>query len=83
MSSSPPTFYLITLPHYSVDVLTLTPTQIYTPTGSGVWYGRVSTHEVEAIVAQTLEEGLILAPLLRGGINITRKPGCARTLNDW
>ncbi|KAJ4472257.1 Sucrase/ferredoxin-like-domain-containing protein [Lentinula aciculospora] len=54
---------------------------IYTPQGSGVWYGRVSTHEVESIVSQTLEEGLILPPLLRGGMNISR-PGC-KSLNDW
>ncbi|GAW01849.1 sucrose cleavage family protein [Lentinula edodes] len=54
---------------------------IYTPQGSGVWYGRVSTHEVESIVSQTLEEGLVLPPLLRGGMNISR-PGCM-SLNDW
>ncbi|KAF5393817.1 hypothetical protein D9757_000225 [Collybiopsis confluens] len=54
---------------------------IYTPQGAGVWYGRVSTHEVESIVSQTLEEGLILPPLLRGGMNISR-PGC-KSLHDW
>ncbi|KIK65500.1 hypothetical protein GYMLUDRAFT_38975 [Collybiopsis luxurians FD-317 M1] len=54
---------------------------IYTPQGAGVWYGRVSTHEVESIVSQTLEEGLILPPLLRGGVNISR-PGC-KSLHDW
>ncbi|KAF9076404.1 Sucrase/ferredoxin-like-domain-containing protein [Rhodocollybia butyracea] len=54
---------------------------IYTPQGVGVWYGRVSTHEVETIVSKTLEEGLILPPLLRGGVNISR-PGC-KSLHDW
>ncbi|KAE9399027.1 hypothetical protein BT96DRAFT_920384 [Gymnopus androsaceus JB14] len=54
---------------------------IYTPQGTGVWYGRVSTHEVESIVSQTLEEGLVLPPLLRGGVNISR-PGC-KSLHDW
>ncbi|KAK7060322.1 hypothetical protein VNI00_001087 [Paramarasmius palmivorus] len=54
---------------------------IYTPQGSGIWYGRVTTHEVDAIVSQTIEKGLILPPLLRGGINIAR-PGC-KSLHDW
>ncbi|THV05512.1 hypothetical protein K435DRAFT_961259 [Dendrothele bispora CBS 962.96] len=54
---------------------------IYTPQGSGVWYGRVSTHEVESIVTNTLEQGLILPSLLRGGVNISR-PGC-KSLLDW
>jgi (2Fe-2S) ferredoxin len=55
--------------------------QIYTPQGSGIWYGRVSPHEVESIVTNTLEEGMILPALLRGGVNISR-PGC-KSLNDW
>ncbi|KAF5369867.1 hypothetical protein D9758_001271 [Tetrapyrgos nigripes] len=54
---------------------------IYTPQGAGVWYGRVSTHEVEAIVTSTLEQGLVLPQLLRGGVNISR-PGC-KSLHDW
>ncbi|KAG6820450.1 hypothetical protein H0H93_000446 [Arthromyces matolae] len=54
---------------------------IYTPQGSSVWYGRVSPHEVESIVVNTIIHGLILAPLLRGGLNISR-PGC-KSLNDW
>jgi len=54
---------------------------IYTPQGSGVWYGRVTTHEVESIVQNTIIGGEILAPLLRGGVNLSR-PGCAN-LNDW
>ncbi|KIY64421.1 hypothetical protein CYLTODRAFT_380915 [Cylindrobasidium torrendii FP15055 ss-10] len=54
---------------------------IYTPQGAGVWYGRVTTHEVNAIVEQTIEGGKILPNLLRGGINISR-PGCS-SLNDW
>jgi len=54
---------------------------IYTPQGSGVWYGRVTTHEVESIVQNTIIGGEILAPLLRGGLNLSR-PGCSK-LNDW
>ncbi|KAJ7276170.1 Sucrase/ferredoxin-like-domain-containing protein [Mycena haematopus] len=54
---------------------------IYTPQGSSVWYGRVSTHEVESIVVNTIEGGLVLPPLLRGGMDLSR-PGCP-TLNDW
>lgn len=54
---------------------------IYTPQGSSVWYGRVSPHEVESIVVNTLIGGLVLPPLLRGGLNISRPP--RKTLNDW
>ncbi|KAF5387799.1 hypothetical protein D9615_000185 [Tricholomella constricta] len=54
---------------------------IYTPQGSCVWYGRVSPHEVESIVVNTIIHGLVLPPLLRIGLNISR-PGC-KTLNDW
>ncbi|KAG6890948.1 hypothetical protein C0995_000905 [Termitomyces sp. Mi166 len=54
---------------------------IYTPQGSSVWYGRVSPHEVESVVINTIIHGLVLAPLLRGGLNISR-PGC-KSLNDW
>ncbi|KAJ6539123.1 Sucrase/ferredoxin-like-domain-containing protein [Mycena capillaripes] len=54
---------------------------IYTPQGSCVWYGRVTTHEVESIVINTIEGGLVLPPLLRGGIHLSR-PGCP-TLHDW
>ncbi|KAJ7086660.1 Sucrase/ferredoxin-like-domain-containing protein [Mycena epipterygia] len=54
---------------------------IYTPQGSSVWYGRVTTHEVESIVVNTIEGGLVLPPLLRGGMDLCR-PGCS-TLHDW
>ncbi|KAI0268366.1 Sucraseferredoxin-like protein [Gloeopeniophorella convolvens] len=54
---------------------------IYMPQGAGVWYGRVSTHEVEPIVHTTILGGRILPPLLRGGVNLAR-PDCKR-LNDW
>ncbi|PFH52696.1 hypothetical protein AMATHDRAFT_2085 [Amanita thiersii Skay4041] len=54
---------------------------IYTPQGSCVWYGRVSPHEVESIVVNTIMDGLVLPPLLRGGLNLSR-PGC-KTLHDW
>jgi len=54
---------------------------IYVPQGAGVWYGRVSTHEVSSIVHTTILGGRILPPLLRGGVNLSR-PDCKR-LNDW
>ncbi|KIY49589.1 hypothetical protein FISHEDRAFT_65516 [Fistulina hepatica ATCC 64428] len=54
---------------------------IYMPQGYGVWYGRVTAHEVEAIVVNTIEGGKVLPKLLRGGINLS-KPGCSN-LNDW
>lgn len=54
---------------------------IYTPQGAGVWYGRVTPHDVESIVVNTIIGGLVLPPLLRGGLNLSR-PGC-KTLNDW
>ncbi|KAJ7247873.1 Sucrase/ferredoxin-like-domain-containing protein [Mycena haematopus] len=54
---------------------------IYTPSGTSVWYGRVSPHEVESVVENTIEGGLILPPLLRGGLGLS-KPGC-KTLHDW
>jgi len=54
---------------------------IYTPSGSGVWYGRVTPHDVESLVVNTIIKGLVLPPLLRGGLNLSR-PNC-KTLNDW
>ncbi|KAF8502485.1 Sucrase/ferredoxin-like-domain-containing protein [Gautieria morchelliformis] len=54
---------------------------IYTPQGSGVWYGRVSPHEVPAIVKTTFCEGKVLPALLRGGVNLTRPQG--KDLLSW
>lgn len=54
---------------------------IYTPSGSGVWYGRVTPHDVDSIVENTIIKGLVLPPLLRGGLNLSR-PNC-KSLNDW
>ncbi|KAF8164989.1 Sucrase/ferredoxin-like-domain-containing protein [Crassisporium funariophilum] len=54
---------------------------IYTPSGSGIWYGRVTPHDVDSIVVNTIVNGLVLPPLLRGGLNLSR-PHC-KTLNDW
>ncbi|GJJ07315.1 hypothetical protein Clacol_001516 [Clathrus columnatus] len=48
---------------------------IYTPQGSGVWYGRVSPHEVPAIVKTTICDGKVLPALLRGGVNLSRPKG--------
>ncbi|KAF9057363.1 Sucrase/ferredoxin-like-domain-containing protein [Panaeolus papilionaceus] len=54
---------------------------IYTPAGAGIWYGRVTPHDVDSIVDNTIIDGLVLPPLLRGGVNLQR-PNC-KSLNDW
>ncbi|PIL37050.1 hypothetical protein GSI_00742 [Ganoderma sinense ZZ0214-1] len=54
---------------------------INTPRGVSVWYGRVTPHEVDAIVKETIIGGRILTQLLRGGMNLSR-PG-RNNLNDW
>ncbi|CCL99435.1 uncharacterized protein FIBRA_01453 [Fibroporia radiculosa] len=51
------------------------------PQGASVWYGRVTPHEVDAIVKETVVGGKILPPLLRGGLNLVR-PGHT-SLHDW
>ncbi|KAG8829543.1 hypothetical protein FRC17_006427, partial [Serendipita sp. 399] len=49
---------------------------LYTPqgpnTGTAIWYGRVSPHEVPAIVEHTIIGGKVLPELLRGGVNMIR-----------
>jgi len=54
---------------------------IYTASGAGVWYGRVSSHNVEPIVQETIMGGKVLPELLRGGINL----GCRKggSILDW
>jgi len=54
---------------------------VYTPQGSGVWYGRVTPHEVPAVVKTTICEGKVLPALLRGGVNLTRPQG--KDLLSW
>ncbi|KAH9899982.1 Sucraseferredoxin-like protein [Cubamyces lactineus] len=54
---------------------------INTPRGVSVWYGRVTPHEVDAIVKETIIGGKILPALLRGGLNLYY-PG-HKSLNDW
>ncbi|EJF61143.1 hypothetical protein DICSQDRAFT_61143 [Dichomitus squalens LYAD-421 SS1] len=54
---------------------------INTPRGVSVWYGRVTPHEVDAIVRETIIGGKVLPPLLRGGMNLSQ-PG-RKSLNDW
>jgi len=54
---------------------------IHTPYGVSVWYGRVTPHEVLAIVQNTILEGKVLPSLFRGGMNVSR-PGC-KSLHDW
>ncbi|KIJ70322.1 hypothetical protein HYDPIDRAFT_122003 [Hydnomerulius pinastri MD-312] len=54
---------------------------IYTPRGASVWYGRVTPHDVESIVKNTVIAGQVLPSILRGGLNLAR-PGC-KTLHDW
>ena len=55
--------------------------QINMPTGAAVWYGRVTPHEVDAIVRETVIGGKVLPALLRGGLNLCH-PGRGG-LNDW
>ena len=50
------------------------------PPGDGL-YGRVTPHDIESIVENTIVKGLVLPPLLRGGLNLS-KPNC-KSLNDW
>jgi len=54
---------------------------IYTPAGQGIWYSRVTAHEVDGIVEQTIVQGKIVPSLFRGGMNVSR-PGCL-SLHDW
>jgi len=54
---------------------------IHTPQGWSVWYGRVTPHEVESIVLNTIIGGKVLPSLFRGGSNVAR-PGCGN-LHDW
>jgi (2Fe-2S) ferredoxin len=58
---------------------------IYTPqgqnSGTGIWYGRVSPHEVPAVVKHTIMEGKVLPEILRGGINMSREQGHSLDLN--
>ncbi|KAI9574914.1 Sucraseferredoxin-like protein [Boletus coccyginus] len=54
---------------------------IYNPQGTSVWYGRVTPHDVESIVKNTIIDGLVLPPILRGGMNLART-GC-KALHDW
>lgn len=54
---------------------------ICTPTGQSIWYGRVTPHEVDAIVEQTILNGKVIPSLFRAGLNIS-KPGCL-SLHDW
>ena len=83
-TSTPVTASCVFLGFRSPPLLPLAPsrfTQIYTPSGSGVWYGRVTPHDVDSIVENTIIKGLVLPPLLRGGLNLSR-PNC-KSLNDW
>jgi len=55
--------------------------QIYTPRGAGVWYGRVTPHEVESIVKYTIIGGKVLPTILRGGVDLTSHG--KMSLYDW
>jgi (2Fe-2S) ferredoxin len=55
--------------------------QIYTPRGAGVWYGRVTPHEVESIVMHTIINGQVLPTILRGGMDLAGRG--KMTLYDW
>ncbi|GAA94987.1 uncharacterized protein L969DRAFT_199839 [Mixia osmundae IAM 14324] len=53
------------------------------PQGTMVWYGRVTPGDIKQIFEQTIKNGKIIPDLLRGGIGITRAPGCVKGLNEW
>ncbi|KAG2158891.1 Sucraseferredoxin-like protein [Suillus bovinus] len=54
---------------------------IYTPRGAGVWYGRVTPHEVESIVKHTVIDGQVLPTIFRGGLDLVCRG--KKTLYDW
>lgn len=54
---------------------------IYTPRGAGVWYGRVTPHEVESVVKHTIIDGQVLPTIFRGGVGLTCRG--QKTLYDW
>ncbi|KAG8218417.1 Sucrase/ferredoxin-like-domain-containing protein [Butyriboletus roseoflavus] len=54
---------------------------LHSPRGTSVWYGRITPHDVESIVKNTIINGQVLPTILRGGMNLAR-PGC-ETLHDW
>ncbi|KAG2151990.1 Sucrase/ferredoxin-like-domain-containing protein [Suillus cothurnatus] len=54
---------------------------IYTPRGAGVWYGRVTPHEVESIVKHTIIDGQVLPTIFRGGVDLPCRG--KKTLYDW
>ncbi|KAG2058905.1 hypothetical protein BDR06DRAFT_950154 [Suillus hirtellus] len=54
---------------------------IYTPRGAGVWYGRVTPHEVESIVKHTIIDGQVLPTIFRGGVDLACRG--KKTLYDW
>jgi len=43
------------------------------PSGSNIWYGRVTPRECEAIVKQTIIGGKVIQELLRGGVGIANR----------
>ncbi|KAJ3488712.1 hypothetical protein NLI96_g2672 [Meripilus lineatus] len=54
---------------------------IYTPHGAAVWYGRVTPHNIDPIVKETIIDGKVLPEFLRGGANISQ-PG-HESLYQW
>ncbi|KAF9509502.1 hypothetical protein BS47DRAFT_1349174 [Hydnum rufescens UP504] len=54
---------------------------VYWPSGSAVWYGRVSPKEVTAVVDETVVGGRVIPELLRAGVNIAAAGKAS--LNDW
>lgn len=46
-----------------------------------MWYGRVTPHEVDAIVRETILGGKVLPPLLRGGMSLSCPQG--EKLTSW
>jgi len=54
---------------------------LYTPSGAGIWYGRVTPKEVPAIVHETIINGRIIPELLRTAVNVPTKDG--KCFHDW
>jgi (2Fe-2S) ferredoxin len=60
------------------------------PSGAQLYYGRVSPHEIEKVVEETILGGQVLAGLLRAGGNVLRerssvdgKPCENRSILSW
>lgn len=51
--------------------------------GATVWYGRVEPKHVEGIVSMTLDRGLVISELWRGGMRLSVHPGSLPARSAW